>query len=170
MVFLRRRKMLAPINSTKHYIHHTLFSVPVGTVTNLIEIVAVALNLVTNATDVRAGAVVKAIFVELWINADSGSSNATFNITVEKTSGGQPNMTFAQSIGLMAYPNKKNILYTTQGLVGGTTNNAVPILKQWFAIPKGKQRFGVGDELRVNLSAITLGLTVCGISIYKEYY
>ncbi len=170
MVFRIRRKMLATVNSTKHFFPHSLFSVPVSSVTNNIEVNAVALSAVTNANDVRAGAVVKAIYIELWINADSGSDNATFVITVEKASGGQPNMTFAQAVNLMNYPNKKNILYTTQGLVGNTLNNAVPILKQWIAIPKGKQRFGIGDQLRVNLGAITTGLTVCGMTIYKEYY
>ncbi len=165
-----RRRMQATINSTKHYVHHTVFTVAVGTVTKNLDVNAVALSAVTNANDVRAGSVLKAIFVELWIVCNDANNNASFLIAVEKASGGQPDMTFAQSVNLMAYPNKKNVLYTTQGLIGQQSNNAIPIIRQWIPIPKGKQRFGADDEFRVNISALVATLEVCGITIYKEYY
>ncbi len=131
---------------------------------------AVPLPGVTNANDVRAGSVIKAVYLEYWITSDSSTVFGTFNITVEKKGQGATAMSFGQSVNLMAYPNKKNILYTTQGIIGKDVNNAVPILKQWIAIPKGKQRFGNDDELVVNFSAITQTQNVCGIAIYKEYY
>ncbi len=166
-----RQRVLPPINSIKHMFGHTQFSVPSASVTNNQEIESVSLPAVANANEVRAGAVIKAVYIEYWIVSDSVNSTATFNITVEKRSGGQPSMTFTNANNLTAYPNKKNILYTTQGIVGNNgQNNAVPIVKQWVPIPKGKQRFGLGDTLFVNFAAITTGLQVCGISIYKEYF
>ncbi len=166
-----RHKMQATINSTKHYNHHAFFTVAGAAVQNNVEINAVALSAVTNANDVRSGSEIKAIYIEYWMSGDTADTQSTFNITVEKTSGGQPNMTFAQAINLMNYPNKKNILYTTQGLVGAqNVTNAIPIIRQWISIPKGKQRFGLGDDLRVNIASITGNIRLCGISIYKEYY
>ncbi len=170
MPFRRRFQKLATINSTKHYVHHSPTSVAASAILVLDEINAVALSAVTNANDVRAGSVLKAISIEIWMLANSATTHASFTISVEKTKGGQPDMTFAQSIALMAYPNKANILYTTQGFIGEENNNAVPLLKQWIAIPKGKQRFALGDQLRVNISSITTGVQFCGLTIYKEYY
>ncbi len=165
----RFRRMLAPINTTKHYLHHAFFTVAAAAITNNDEVNAVALSAVTNANDVQSGSIVKAIYIEYWMSGDSASAQSTFNITVEKVSGGQPDMTFANAVNLMAYPNKKNVLYTTQGLVGDSTNNAVPIIRQWIAIPKGKQRFGLGDQLRTNIASITGTIRLCGIVIFKEY-
>ncbi len=162
--------MVATINSTKHYIQHSPTSTTAGNVLTLDEANAVALSAVTNANDVRAGCVIKAIYVELWVSSTSGPEPASFNITVEKTKGGQPDMTFVNSQNLMAYPNKANILYCTQGEVGDQTNNFVPLLKQWILIPKGKQRFASGDQFRINIASITEGLVTCGMSTYKEYY
>ncbi len=171
MPLFRRRKMQATINTTKHYVHHSPFSVAAGSLTRNLDIDAVALSSVDAFAEVRAGAVVKAIYIELWMFANSVTAQASFNITVEKTKGGQPIMTFTQANNLGSYPNKANILYTTQGLVGNEgQNQPLPILKQWIAIPKGKQRFANGDQLRVNIAAITTGVQLCGISIYKEYY
>ncbi len=167
---MRHRKMLAPINSTKHYTPHTFFTISAAALVEQVEIESVSLPAVAAANEVRAGSVIKAIYIEYWMSGDSATAQSTFNITVEKTSGGQPTMTFAQAVNLMGYPNKKNVLYTTQGLIGDNTNNAIPIIRQWIAIPKGKQRFGLGDELRVNFAAITGDIRLCGISIYKEYF
>ncbi len=165
-----KRKMLATINTTKHYVHHSPTAVASSAVLVLADIDAVALPSVNLPQEVRAGAVVKAISVEIWVLAN-GAPHGSFTITVEKAKGGQPDITFAQnSSGLHTYPNKANILYTTQGFIGGEANNAVPLLKQWVAIPKGKQRFALGDQLRINLSSIVQGIQFCGMIVYKEYY
>ncbi len=166
-----RRSTLPPINTTKHILNHPVFSVASAAITEIVEINATPVQSVTNANDVRSGAVIKAIYIEAWIHSGNDTSAATFAITVEKRKGGQSPMTVAQSLNMMAYPNKSNILYTTQGIVGaGNTTNPVPILKQWIAIPKGKQRFAFDDELVVNYHSISVGISVCGVTIYKEYY
>ncbi len=165
-----RHRKLATINSTKHIINNVFTTVAAGVLASNVEADSVAVPDVANANDVRAGSVIKAIFVELWVLAASSANPASIQINVEKTKGGQPTMTVAQSNALNDYPNKANILYTTQGIIGDDTNNAVPFIRQWIAIPKGKQRFALGDQLRVNIVALTVGLSNCGVSIYKEYY
>jgi len=59
-------------------------------------------------------------------------------------------------------------LYTTQGLTSEQNANAVPIIRQWFKIPKGKQRFGLGDQMVLNISAAQEGVENCGMFIFKE--
>lgn len=129
---------------------------------------AVAPSAISNSYDVSEGAVVKNVYFELWITSDD-ASQSSFVISVEKMNGNLANMSYAQSIALNSYTNKKNVLYTTQGLVGPNTQTPLNVLRFWVKIPKGKQRFGLNDVLKLNLSAITNGLTLCGFSTYKEY-
>ncbi len=166
-------RMLAPIVSVKHYVPRAVVNVNSATVLNDIVVDAVVASAVNLATEVLEGSVIKAVFIELSIIGigASGVTNA-FNLTLEKKIADQPTMTNAQSLALFTYPNKKNILYTTQGLIGSRLDGEATrfIIKQWFKIPKGKQRFGLGDQLLLNLSNIAgSNYQVCGIYVYKEY-
>ncbi len=118
--------------------------------------------------EVEEGATVKAVFVELWI---LDSSNAgSFSITLEKRPAAASAMGFASSQALNAYANKKNIFYTTQGLSpNDAVGNPVPIIRQWFKIPKGKQRMGLSDKVVLNIANMGLNdLEFCGFFTYKE--
>ncbi len=79
-------------------------------------------------------------------------------------------MTLAQSQNLGAYPNKKNILYTTQGILADANDGGptIPLIRGWIKIPKGKQRMGLDDRIVVNITAVG-ALRLCGISTFKEY-
>ncbi len=162
--------MVAPINSIKHYVALTNASIASGAISNTTQINAVVAPATSNAFDVIQGAVIKAIYVELWLGSnEAGASESQFVVTVEKKRDSEPNMTNAQALNLGSYPNKKNILYTTQGIVGSlAVTGAVPIIRQYILIPKGKQRFGLEDELMVNIAAVG-SLQRCGITTYKEY-
>ena len=103
-----------------------------------------------------------------WISS-TDTAIGSFTITIEKNAAGAANMTAAQSVALHAYPNKKNILYTTQGLSAGSVSNPQPVVRQWIKIPKGKQRFGLGDRLTINILATATNLQFCGQFIYKSY-
>jgi len=167
--FRMRRKMLAPINTVKHYVHNSKSTILSGTVANQPIVVASVAPAVSNAFDVREGAVVKAVYVERWLISEGTSVTSQFTLTIEKKRVAEADMTFTQSQNLGAYPNKKNILYTTQGILpainGGPT---VPVIRQYVLIPKGKQRFGAGDELVVNI-AVIIDSQACGIATFKEY-
>ena len=85
--------------------------------------------------------------------------------------GTAPNATLSDITSMNSYANKKNILYTTQGVLGDTNSNPIPAMRGWFKIPKGKQRFGLGDKLNLNITSLTAdGMENCGIFIYKEYF
>ncbi len=165
--------MRPPIVSKKHIVQHTEFNVASASVTNLAEIQAVAVQDVNTATEVIEGSVIKAIYIEMWLLSDT-SDVTSFVLTVEKGPINTIGPNFSQMTTLDAYPNKKNILYTTQGLLGGgtgsSTTNPVPVLRQWLKIPKGKQRFGLLDKLIISIACLGSNqLTGCGMTIYKSY-
>ncbi len=131
---------------------------------------AVVAPATASASQVKEGAIVKAVFVEQWIrsNAATGAS-AQFALVIEKVISGQASISAAQILNIGAYPNKKNVLYVTQGVIGDIETPSIPIYRNWILIPKGKQRFGLGDELVVTLGPVGNALQTCGISTYKEY-
>ncbi len=166
------RGMKAPIHSVKHFVPTAITNVTSGAIVNLLVVDAVVASAVNLATEVNEGSVIKAVWLELWgFGVGASNTGQTFIVTVEKTVAGQTSMTHAQALALMTYPNKKNVLYTTQGVTGARIdgNNSIPVLRQWIAIPKGKQRFGLGDQFVVNVASVVETFQICGMFIYKEY-
>ncbi len=156
------------IQSVKHYLQYTLSNEAAGTIGQRTLVDAVNVTAANLAQEVPEGAVVKAVYVELWIASDDAAAGS-FEISVERQSGVPGLMTYAESLALNDYTNKKNILYNTMGLIATNVANPTPILRQWFKIPKGKQRFGLGDKLILNISSISNGLNYCGFVTYKHY-
>ncbi len=121
---------------------------------------------------VEEGAIVKACYVEFWVSQDSASVVGSYTLALLK----DPNSLSAPTTGEMAalhdYANKKNILFTAQGLLTPNDGGQVPIIRGWYKIPKGKQRFGLSDRLIVtirNNNATAIDINFCGLAIYKEY-
>ncbi len=170
MVF--RRRMLAPINSIKHYVGQPNFTVAVGGSTSLELADVVVAPVSPEREKVSEGSIIKAIYLEYWIITD-GATNTTsqFVMTVEKSPSGVVDPAFADMLNLGGYANKKNILYTTQGLVTNNTAgaNPMPIIREWLKIPKGKQRMGHKDRLLISFATVEQVLRICGFVTYKEY-
>ncbi len=170
---VRHRKMLAPINSIKHYVHRSQTGIASGAILNIIVASAAVAPAVGNAFDVNIGSILKALYIEIWYVNDSASgNNNTFTMTIEKRPANATAMTFAQSANLGSYNNKANIFYATQGVQSADLDgsNSIPLFRGWIKIPKGKQRMAQGDEWVVNF-AVTAGTQgiVCGLFTYKEY-
>ncbi len=124
---------------------------------------------VNTPQEVTEGAVVKAVYLEYWYRS-AVTNGASFVLIIEKADRNATDPSFTNMTTLNAYINKKNILYTTQGLVAGSGDNPIPLVRGWFKIPKGKQRIGLNDKIRVCVAALGAnGLTGCGFGIYKEY-
>ncbi len=158
------------INSQKHINMIGPATTTAGAVTVSTFVEGVEIQNKNTQVEVAEGAVVKAIWVEFWETSDD-TAQGSFSLSIEKLPAGAPSMTFAQSIALGTYPNKKNVLYITRGLVGPTTGaTPTPVIRNWVMIPKGKQRFGLGDKLNINFTAIANGITHCGFVLFKEYY
>ncbi len=156
------------IHSQKHYVQQSRSSIATVSI-GIFDIIDSVQSTVANLVDeVVEGATIKAVFVEMWI-LDS-ANDGSFVITLEKRPSGSPTQTFSNSNALGTYSNKKNVLYTTQGLSANNgVGNPVPIIRQWFKIPKGKQRFGLGDKLVLNITNNgPNNLELCGFFLYKE--
>ncbi len=162
--------MLAPINSIKHYVQFENSAGTDATRRSLPVVHAVAQNAVSDAQDVVEGSVIKAVFIEFWnkSNAPSGTEQK-FQFAIEKVPAGVTPLTFTEMNSLMGYENKKNVLYFTQGVLGDLTTQAFPVYRNWIPLPKGKQRFGLGDDLNISLSTTGATNNSCGFSVYKEY-
>ncbi len=168
--FLRR--MQAPINTVKHYVGHPKFSVALGTKISLeiTDVVPAPVN--TTREKISEGSLIKSIHYEFWIVGGGLSDTfAQFVMTIEKISSGLADPSFADMLNLGGYKNKKNILYTTQGIIVAQADGAqaVPIIRDWLLIPKGKQRQGQGDRIVVTFATVEQALQVCGMTTYKEY-
>jgi len=166
----RHRRMLAPIHSEKHMQQTSLATVAAGAATGVEIIVAVAVadkNLVKEVTE---GSVIKAVYVELWVKGLTDDGDGTVIVIVEKTEADKVGATFTEMTVLNDYVNKKNILYTFMGLVPSkTTSPPLPVVRGWIKIPKGKQRFGLGDRLHIRIASQVDGVEFCGQNIFKEY-
>jgi len=157
------------IHSVKHYVQMTLTEATTLTRNTEVLVQAEESTAANLGNEVEEGALVKAVFIELWIEAESNSG--FFTIIVEKSMAGAAAPTFTQMTDLFSYPNKKNILYTTQGLTSNDgVGNPIPILRQWFKIPKGKQRFGLKDKIILSIASRGANnINYCGFATYKEY-
>ncbi len=160
--------MLAPISSRKHIVQHTVTQVPTLTVDTAVDVSSVAIQDQNAANEVAEGSVVKAVFVERWLTGTFALGS--FVLMAEKS--GQDNQppTITEMTTLDAYANKKNILFTSQGLIPEDNANPIPVMRQWVKIPKGKQRFGKADRFRINIAAIGgESVQFCGLTIFKSY-
>ncbi len=157
------------IHSTKHYVQMGRFTVATGAAVVQDIIIAVESTVANLVDEVEEGAVVKAVYFELW-QLDAGAAGNSVTIVV-KSPIGNVGPTFTNMNALGVFNNKKNILYTTQGLIpnDGITGPII-VLRGWIKIPKSKQRFGLGDRLHLVVANNSAqDLFVCGFATYKEY-
>ncbi len=153
------------VRTEKHYVQQSLGTVASGAITSVSIINAVAAP--STAVQVNEGAIISAVYIEMWLTSDD-AAQGTAIVTVEKVIGSSAAMTTAESAALQGYDNKKNVFFTFMGLVSPNVQPAVPSVRGWFKIPKGKQRFGLGDQLRVNIHGQSNGANFCGFMTYKE--
>ncbi len=159
--------MLAPITSVKHFVQRSALTVATGVANSFVIVDALAKGTaVATTADVEEGSVVKAVFLEMW--AKMSAAGQTYTAVVVKQPGGIASPTATEMSNLASYANKKNILATHQGLAPAD-GNVIPFFREWIKIPKGKQRFGLGDKLQMRVLSVGGNLVICGISIYKEY-
>ncbi len=157
------------INSIKHLVQYPIDPITTVTTKSILLVQAVERTVANQAKEVASGAIVKAVYVELWLQNKSDDGEQI--VTVAKCTENQLGPTYAEMSALFTYVNKKNILFTHQGL-SASDNGSGPYapLRMWIKIPRGKQRFGLGDTLVLSIANVSsTNLNSCGIAIYKEY-
>ncbi len=159
------------INSKKH-----ISQISQSNVTQAARVATILVSAIEGAPTapdhVKEGAIVKACYVEFWVSQDSASVVGSYTVVLEKVPGVGGTITAGDMAALHDYDNKKNILFTGQGLLTPNDGGQVPVLRGWYKIPKSKQRFGLGDKLTLSLrnnNATAIDINFCGLAIYKEY-
>ncbi len=156
------------INSKKHYVQTTLASITGQGVVNITLINTIE-GAPTVPSHVGEGSIVKAVFVELWV-LNSAANIASFTVAIYKNPGGSNVCDNTEMANLHDYKNKKNILFTSQGIMPRNSTFPMGVIRTWIKVPKSKQRFGLGDTLLITIrNNTTDDLNFCGITTYKEY-
>ncbi len=158
----------AMVHSTKHYTQQSIGTSVPGTLTTVEVAVGVAVGNKNNTSEVEEGSSVKAVYLEMWLRS-AATAAASFTFIFYKTTDEASAANATEMAALGDYTNKKNVLYTTQGLLNDVDSTAMSIYRGWIKIPKGKQRIALGDHLRWTLSAIGQSVNFCGFQTYKEY-
>ncbi len=157
------------VHSTKHYVQFPINQIATGTRENNLIARATESTVANAASEVREGSTIKAVYVEMWLQNEG--TLGEFIMTIDKSGETLTGPTFGEQAALFTYNNKKNILYTTQGLTSNDgVSGPVNIMRSWIKIPKSKQRFGLGDSLNMNISNVSASdLVRCGFTLFKEY-
>ncbi len=156
------------VHSTKHYVQQSIGTSVPGTVTDTEVLKAVDVAAKDQVFEVEEGNSVKAVYFEMWLRS-AATAAASFTFIIEKRIAGLLGPSVAEFAALGDYNNKKNVLYTSQGLVNDVDSTALSVIRGWVKIPKSKQRMGLGDSINWGLSAIGQSINFCGFEIYKEY-
>ena len=160
--------MRAVIHSVKHIVQTPLSQIATGLRENITIAQAVESTVANLATEVEEGAIVKAIYVEMWLQNQSNLGHAI--VILEKVTQGGAGATFTNMGSLFTYLNKKSIIFTHEGITSNDgVSGPIPVIRGWFKIPKGKQRMGLGDRWVLTISnPSSNNLDRCGMFIYKE--
>ncbi len=164
--------MVATINSVKHYVTRTNTDTASAGIANTVWINAVLAPATGTTADVKEGSVIKAIYLEMWLQGSGATGLDTqFNFAIYKAPAGIAAFTAAEMLNLGGTANKKNIFFNSQGVIGAGIdgNQAIPVFRQWLLIPKGKQRFGLGDRLFSTMTPTGTSCQNCGFATFKEY-
>ncbi len=156
------------VHSTKHYVQHSISTVVGGAVTTITVANAVEVSGKNLVSEVEEGSSIKACYMEIWARAGS-TTPASGQLIFYKVEGDTSPASTIDMAALGDWDNKKNILYTTMGLFNDADADAIALFKGWIKIPKGKQRFGLGDSLLCSVFTPTIDLQICGFFTYKEY-
>ncbi len=166
----RNRRMLSPINSIKNSV-----SALTGLVdgANTVQNIAIATDTATTAssTSVDNGSIIKAIWIEFWINATATAAAGVTNAVELYLSKNPGNNLTMPTPGTQGSSNeKKFIIKSWKGLVG-TRVEGYPAYswKGWVKIPKVYQRMGTDDHWQLNVLMTGVAGLICELFVYKWY-
>ncbi len=161
--------MVRPVvHSTKHYVQQSIATVAGGAVLTETMIAAVARDDINVVAEIAEGSIVKAVYIEVWARAGSATP-ASGQFVIYKKQSDTTDPTATEMAALGDWNNKRNIFYTTMGLINDQDADAIALFKGWIKIPKGKQRFALDDQFKWAYFTPTIDVQLCGFATYKEY-
>ncbi len=166
-MYRRRQGKGNIIDSKKHEVRYSDLLAAGGSVK--VVIIALAVDrAVASDNEVKAGAVIKAIFFENNYNFE-GNITGTFDWAIIKTKSGQTITSFDPAIPNQ--PTRSQVFQWGMEMPAGINNSSAVKRMGTLLIPKGKQRMAEGDQWSlVYRSTASAGQEdACGHFIYKEY-
>ncbi len=157
-------RMRPVIHSRKEIVDSTLLGVTGGVVSNVL--VADAINDYTGLVgQVETGSVIKSIYLFVQI-LPSATGTANVDFYVIKRPNGITDPVPGAVGGTSA---RKYVLHEEKGIPGNASDGAYPLtFKGVVRIPKGRQRMGEGDDIRIVLRG-TDDYNACVKCIYKVF-
>ncbi len=166
MVRFRGRGMaLRPINSVKNIVDGVFLGVTAGQNTDVT--LAETINDYTGANpkDVPIGAKVSSVYLFVQMISD-GTGIANHDWYIMRNPSG---VALPAPGGTGGSVSRKFILHEEKGIPGNNSDGAYPLtFKGVIRIPRGRQRMGEGDQLRIRMSSPD-GYSACVKCIYKFY-
>lgn len=156
---------LRPINSVKNIVDSTLLAVGAAVISNVD--VAFAVNDYTGASaSVPIGAKVSSMYLFIQVLPTAGTANVDWYIAKGPTAVITALPTPGATGGT---PERKYILHEEKGIPGNASDGAYPAtFKGVIKIPRGRQRFGEDDRVRIRIRGADL-YNACVKCIYKFY-
>ncbi len=157
------------VHSKKHYVQNSIRTILASADEEVVLVEAVKVEDVSAARHVIEGSTVKAVYIEHWIRS-SEAAPGSFICAIYKAPVGVTVFSTGAMAALNNADNKNNILFSAQGLVNDQNSSALSVYRGWVKIPKGKQRFALGDRFVLQTFAQgAIDLVACGLSTFKEY-
>ncbi len=163
MARFRRGNNLRPINSVKNIVDSTLIGQGAASVVEVA--LGTAVNDYTGASaTIPIGAKVSSIYLFVQLLPATGTANVDWYFMKRPSGIGAP------VPGATGGDNaRKWILHEEKGIPGNAADGAYPLtFKGVIKIPKGRQRWGEGDNMFVNLRGTDVW-NACVKCIYKFY-
>ncbi len=159
----RRSLQLRPVKSEKEEITASLLAADRSS--NLVSILATAVDSPTVAGQVEIGDTVRSIFIEFNVSAQTTTNPKVFHWCVEKVPAGGT----ATVPSLYDNNNKKQILHRGMEMLPADTST---VFKRIFVvrIPPRLRRMGDGDVISLNVIATSAEtINYCFFAIYKHF-
>ncbi len=156
---------LRPINSVKNIVDTTQIGVAAATVTT-VDLCVATNNYTGLVAECPIGSKVSSVYLFIQILPTTGTANVDWYIAKGNTA----------TIAAMPIPgatggdlNRRYILHEEKGIPGNAGDGAAPLtFRGVIKIPRGRQRMGEGDFLRVFIRGTDIH-NFCLKSIYKFY-
>jgi len=157
---------LRPIVSNKEIVDSTLLGV-VGGVTSVVDLVTVVNSYTGTVGTCPIGAKISSIYLFVQIISATGTANSDFYVAKANTATTAALPVPGATGGDL---NRRWILHEEKGIPGNAADGAAPLtFRGVIRIPRGRQRMGEGDLVRLLLRGAVDVHNICVKAIFKWY-
>jgi len=158
-----------PVNRIKHVVDSSA-TLASATILPTALVIAVDAPVIANRTEVVTGSKVFGIYLKVVCASNEAFTAGIPNVymIVYKNPGGNLTMPAPDAVG--SNDNKKFVIHQEMVMLNGA-DKGVPttLFNGVIKIPKGYQRFGPNDQIKVDVLAPAIDIAICFQCHYKEF-